>query len=475
MTCWPALRGTTTMASDNGDLESVQNNRDAVNAILRSRLNSRRRVPASPSQQRLWILNQLGADESAYNLGRAFVLLGKLKVDVLEQSMNYVLMRHEALRASFVSIDGFPFQIFGSKEQALSVRIMDCLEMSDDEMARMITEEVNRPFDLSRGPLVRALLLRKDEEKHVFIVTMHHIVTDGWSLRLFFEELSELYSAFIDGHPSPLPNLQIRYAEYWDAQRSYVDDDQLRVQLDYWMQVLGSECPTLLLPTDHQRAPRSVHRGAVHRIALSSDVARAVHELGKSESATSYMVLLTAFKALLYRYTGLCDIAIGTPVTGRKGEAAEKLIGFFVNTLVVRSSLRGELTYREALRRVRQNTLEAQDRQDVPFDRIVQHLQRSRLPGNNPFFQVMFAFQGLPPAGLRLADLEIEELNVDKARVPLELALSISSAGDGFSAVFEYSRDLFEVETIERMAGHFKTLLEGVIADPGCRLSELPL
>ncbi|MGH2708728.1 MAG: condensation domain-containing protein, partial [Actinomycetota bacterium] len=335
--------------------------------------------------------------------------------------------------------------------------------------------EYSRPFDLRRGPLFRALLVRLSEREHVLLLTAHHIVTDGWSMGVFIHELSALYQAFATGRPSPLAALPIQYADFAAWQREWLQGEVLEEQLGYWQKQLGGAPALLELPTDHPRPPVQSFRGASLPFALDSELTQALKALSQRAGVTPFMTLLGTFMVLLARYSRQEDIVVGSPIANRTHSQTEGLIGFFVNTLVLRVDLAGDPPFEELLRRVRRVALEAYAHQEVPFERVVEMLQPERSLSHSPLFQAMFALQTALVGELELPGLSLSPLTLERVTAKFDLSLELSEAEGTLVGVWEYSTELFEAATIERLGAHFQTLLEGIVADPKRRLSALPL
>jgi surfactin family lipopeptide synthetase A len=455
-----------------GSEVSSENKRDLLERLLRERA-EKKALPTSFAQQRLWFLHQLDPNNAVYNNTRALQLVGPLSIFALRQSVHEIVKRHEVLRTTFQEVDGRPFQVIGSNSQ-VGMPVTD-LQDTPDEIDHCIIKEAETPFDLSSGPLLRASVLRVNEEKHILLVTIHHILTDGWSMSIFFRELSELYAAFLAGRSSPLPELPVQYADYAHWQREYLQGDVLDKQLGYWKKKLSDKLSVIELPTDYPRSPSHTFKSAAHTLVLPKDVSDDLKQLSKQENGTLFMTLLAAFKVLLQRYTGQMDIIVGSPVAGRNHAETENLMGFFVNTLVLRTNLCGNPTFRKLLAWVRETTLEAQDHQDLPFEKLIEELHPERNSSHSPLFRIMFAFQNTPVQALNLPNVESSPLRIIKKTTAFELVLNLREIDDGLAATFLYSTDLFDPDTIERMAGHYQCLLEGIVADPEQRLSELPL
>jgi len=459
-------------------LEEARQGEQWMSAPVIMPMSRQDRLPLSFAQERLWFLDQMEPGCPAYNVPAAFRLTGPLDVAALERSLNEIVRRHEALRTTFVAIEGRPTQIIAPNLRiSMPVTDLGALPQAarESEMRRLTMEDAQRPFDLALGPLLRARVLRLAPRDHAFLLTAHHIVSDGWSIRVLVRELTALYGAGGADQPSPLPALPIQYVDYAIWQRAWLQGDVLERQLTSWKRHLAG-LPTMLdLPTDRPRPPRQTFRGATHTFVLPARLSRELSVFGHTEGATLFMVLLTAFQTLLMRYTGREDIAVGTPVAGRTRTEIEGLIGFFVNTLVIRTDLSGKPSFREALRRVREVTLAALAEQDLPFERLVEEVQPRRDLSFNPLVQVTFQVHTTPPDLPALPDVHVEVLRVDRRASPFDLSVEMVETTDGLVGAVEYNTDLFDAKTIERLAGHLQTLLEGVVADPERRVGALSL
>ncbi|HEX8189578.1 MAG TPA: amino acid adenylation domain-containing protein [Pyrinomonadaceae bacterium] len=442
------------------------------------------RPALSFAQQRLWLLDRLAPGSAAYNLPAAVRLRGPLDAGALGRALDEVVARHEALRTTFAEEDGLPFQVIAPRlEVALQVTDLGELPAGgrEAEARRLAGEEMARPFDLSAGPLLRARLLRLADDDHVALLTMHHIVSDGWSQGVLVSELSALYAAFSAGEASPLAELPIQYADYAAWQREYLTGEVLESQLSYWRGQLAG-VPALELPTDRPRPAVQTFRGARQGFLLDAELSRALREWSRSEGVTLFMTLLAAFHVLLSRYTGQSDIAVGTPVAGRDRLETEGLIGFFVNTLVVRAAVGGRgLTLREAVRRVRASALGAYAHQDLPFEKLVEELEPTRDLSRQPLFQVMAVMQNMPGGRLEMGGVELEGFGGEGeggegGAAKFDLTLMAEELGDGRLAVgFEYNRDLFDAWRIERMGRHYERVLGELVRDAGQEVARVEL
>ncbi len=430
-------------------------------------------VPLSFVQQRLWFLDQLEPGTSTYTIAVRRRLRGPIDETALTRALTELVRRHESLRTTFVTRNGEPRQRIMSPEPvAPEVVDLENVPAVDREMVveEHVHKEVQRPFSLARGPLFRPVLLRLAPEEHELIVSIHHIVADGWSLGLIAREIETLYQAYTTGAASPLPEVPLQYADFAIWQRQWLAGGVLEAQRAYWRQQLAALPPPLELPTDHPRARQSSPAAASHDLTLPRGLADALRQLGRREGVTPFMTMLAGFKAMLARCTGATDIVLGTPVANRNHLELESIVGFFANTLVLRTDLDGDPTFRELLGRVREVSLSAYANQDMPFEKLVEDLKPDRKLGQNPLFQISFVFQSGAGGG---GGLDFDFVTVGS---PFDLTLFVRETGEGgLSATIEYRRDLFRPDTIARIAGHYRTLLEGAAGDPDRRLSTLPL
>lgn len=434
--------------------------------------------PTSFAQQRLWFLDQLEPQSTVYNMPAALRLTGPLDVAALEESFNEIVRRHEVLRTTFSVKEGQPVQII-DPTLTLVVPVLDLRGLLEPErkaeVSRLSAEEAQLPFDLSRGPLLRSILLRLEAQEHILLLTMHHIVSDGWSMGILFRELSALYGAFSAGKPSPLPALPIQYADFAVWQRQWLQGEALKEQLSYWKKQLDGAPPMLELPTDRPRPAFQTFRGGRESLVLPKSLAEAIKKLGRQEGVTLFMALLGAFKTLLYRYTGQEDIVVGTPIAGRNWAEIEPLIGFFINSLVLRTDLSGNPSFRQLLSRVRRTALDAYAHQDLPFEKLVEELQPKRDLSRTPLFQVFFNMVGLEAPELSLHGLTVERLALLEPQSKFDFTLYVREKNQEIHLELVYNADLFHPDTASRMLGHFHILLDGIVANPDQRLSDLPI
>ncbi|HYG11056.1 MAG TPA: amino acid adenylation domain-containing protein [Pyrinomonadaceae bacterium] len=435
-------------------------------------------APVSFAQQRLWFLDQLRPGGSEYNLASALRLKGSLDVEALERCVDELVRRHESLRTTFKSVEGEAVQII-APHASVWLSPADLSHLPEDEREavamRRAREEAVRHFDLEKEPLARALLIQLAETEHILLFTMHHIISDGWSMGVLVRECSALYEAYSAGKPSPLAELPVQYADYAIWQREWLTGDALETQLSYWRDQLAGAPPSLELPTDFTRLDIQTTEGATQAIVLSGELVAALKTLSRREGATLFMTLLAAFNVLLYRYTGQDDILVGTPVGGRRDVRLESLIGFFVNTLTLRTDISGEPTFSELLARVREVCLNAYAHQDVPFEKLVEELQPARSLNRTPLFQVMFALQNTPQQELSLPGLKLETLDVENATTKFDLSFSAMESDGQLFCVLRYKTALFEAATIARMLRHFEMLLTNAVERPNERITSLPI
>jgi len=435
-------------------------------------------LPLSFAQERLWFIDQLEPGGSAYNVPDTMRLTGRLNVEALRQALDAIVVRHESLRTTFPVVKGRPVQII-TPSLSVALPIMDLSGLPESkreaEALRLVAEEAQRPFDLSLGSLMRALLLRLGDEEHILLLTMHHIVSDGWSMGVLFRELGALYEAFSGERESPLEELPIQYADYAVWQREWLRGERLEKHLSYWKEQLAGAPAVLELPTDKPRPAVQSFYGTRQFSVLSKNLSQALNELSRRESVTLFMTLLAAFQTLLMRYSGQEDISVGTDVANRNRAETEGLIGFFLNHLVLRTDLSGNPTFRELLRRVREMALEAYAHQDVSFHKLVEALKPERSLSHTPLFQVLFVLQNAPTEPLKLTGLTLSQLDFDRKMSKFDLALFIEETERGLVGNWVYKTDLFDAATVTRMTSHFETLLGSIVAQPDARLSALEM
>ncbi|MFP2932693.1 condensation domain-containing protein, partial [Pyxidicoccus sp. 3LG] len=426
--------------------------------------------PLSYAQQRVWFLDQLEPGTTAFNLPTALRLEGPLNVPALERALTELTRRHEALRTSFRDEGGTPLQdVHPPSPFPLPVVDLSGREDREAEALRIVTHETTRPFNLATGPLLRAMLLRLEVARHVLVLTMHHIVSDGWSMGVLIRELTALYPAFVAGQPSPLPELPLQYGDFAAWQRDWLKGETLETQLQWWRQQLAG-APELELPGDFPRPRHSRHLGGHTTLSLPRDVSAAFSELCKAEGITPFMAVLAAFQVVLGRYSGQDDIVVGSPIAGRNHHEVEGLVGFFLNTLVLRTRLTGDPTVRELLGRVRQVALDAFAHQHVPFE----HLQPPE-GGRGQHFNVMFMMQNFGKLDLELPGLTVSGVELPEQAAKFDLTLTCVEGPDGLHGVLEYDAEVFERSTAERMLKHLHQVIATMVARPDGKLSRLEL
>ena len=448
---------------------------DGLGASERERIP--RRVPAashplSYAQQRLWFLDQLVPGHAFYNCATAIRLQVALRPEVLEHSLNEIIRRHEALRTTFPSLGGKAAQVIVPRLR-LPLPVIDLRDLPpperEREALRLATEEARKPFDLALGPLVRATLVRLGNNDDLFLLTMHHIVSDGWSMSIFYDELKELYGAFCAARPPVLPELPIQYADFAIWQRSYLEGGTLEKQLAYWKKQLA-DLPMLQLPVDRPREAMRDFSGARQYLSMPADLLAALKSFSQRENVTLFMVLLAGLQAVLHRYTGQTDIVVGGPIANRNHLDIECLIGFFVNSVVLRTDISGDPTFLDLLRRTRETALAAYANEDVPFEKLVEVLQPERNLWRNPLYQVSLQYLSLAESPIGPAQVEIE-----KGTAAIDIAIDVMESPEGLVIRTEYSTELFDPATIRQMIAHLETVLRGAVENPGWRISELPL
>src|ERR1044071_2709243 len=456
-------------------LELKLSQSDATN-ILYAAIPPRRErdsAPLSFVQQRLWFLNQLEPESGAYNEAIALRLEGNLDLDALKSALNTIVERHEALRTN-VGIDasGNPIQLIG-KFRSVDLPLVDLQGKSENDAQQTIVEMRKLPFNLGQDLMLRVALLKTGGAEHILVVINHHIASDGWSSGVFSAELGTLYRAYSQGLANPLPPLPIQYADYAVWQRQWLQGEELGKQVAFWKENLR-DLPPLELPTNRPRPPIQNHRGARKSLVLPPLLTDRLVALGHQENATLFMTLLAAFQIFLHRYSAQEDIAVGSPIAGRTRVETEGLIGCFVNTLVYRNHVSDDQSFTEFLARVREGTLMAYEHPDLPFEKLVEELNPERSLNHSPLFQVLFAVQNMPRQKLEMPGLTVTALGIEPASAKFDLIVSFVGRDDRLLLRMEYDADLFDADTIERMLGHCRVLLEGIVADPTRRIAELP-
>ena len=436
-------------------------------------------LPVSFPQQRLWFLDQLEPGSTMYHIPGALRLIGILNAEALKGALNDIVVRHEVLRTTFVTLNGEAVQRIAPEAKVpFLVHDLSSLkaEQRQAEAHRLAAAEISRPFDLCAAPMLRAQLLRLEPQEHWLVLTVHHIAADGWSIAIVLRELVAFYHARCHAAPAALPALPIQYADFAVWQRARQQGALHDRQLAYWRTQLDGMPALLDLPTDHPRPAVQSYRGGHFTFEIDETLTAALHTLSRHAQATLFMTLSSAFALLLARYSRQNDVCLGTPVANRQHHELEHLIGFFVNTLVLRFKLNGEMSFTRLLQQTRETALAAYTHQDLPFEQLVEALQPERHLSHAPLFQVMFVLQNTPSMSFALPDLQAEPLQIAAPSIArFDLTLSMTEQDKRLQAVFEYNADLFERETIVRMSRHFRHLLEAIVVNPETPVAELPL
>ena len=429
-------------------------------------------LPLSFAQQRLWFLNQFeDGDDTQYNIPWVLRLEGPLHTAALENAFHALIHRHEGLRTTFHTREDTALQVI-AEQYPLALSIVDIAEAA---IPVHLHAQTHRRFNLSAGPLWEVQLLRLSSQTHLLLVNMHHIITDGWSIGVFNEELTTLYAAYNQGRSPTLPPLPIQYADFAHWQRHWLQGEVLEQQVAYWQQQLAGAPALLELPTDRPRPAQQSYRGSSVAFTLPAELTQQLRDLSYRENATLFMTLFSGFVMLLARYSGQHDICVGTPIANRQQAELEKLIGFFVNTLVLRAQLDEQTTGIELLRQVKETALSAYAHQDIPFEQLVEVLQPARSLSYSPIFQVMFVLQNMAQEAITLPDITVSSVAGEQTTAKFDLTISLFEAADEISGWIEFNTDLFDPETIERMAGHYRQLLSGMTADTRKPALDLPL
>ncbi|MEH2284582.1 MAG: amino acid adenylation domain-containing protein [Nostoc sp.] len=481
----PTIAGLAQLIEQHSQREQ-QLQRPAIQPIAREGL-----LPVSFAQERVYFIQQLAPESSAYQFQATMRFKGQLNVAVLQQCLNEIVLRHEIFRTTYPAVNGRLFQVI-HPHQLISFTVVDLQTFPEFEreveVRRLVEAEVQKPFDLNQLPLVRWVLLRLSDQEHLLIHIEHHITHDGWSFNVFLDELLKLYQAFCLGNPSPLTEPLLQFVDFAHWQRQWVKSQEAQAQLAYWQQKLSGSSPLLELPYNRQRPTEQTYNGDQIRVELPIGLCESLRVLSRQEGVTLFMTMLGAFLVILHRYTGQDDLSVGTAVANRRMQEVEKLIGMIVNNLVLRTDLSGNPTFRELLGRVRQVTLEAYSNEDLPFDKVVEVLKPIRNLSHNPLFQVMFSFHDSPMPDLSLPGLDIslhEPISNKSAKFDLDFLViprseqrvqnGSKTGAKGITLVLEYNSDLFDAATIQQMLEQYQNLLEGIVANPEQHLGELPL
>lgn len=425
-------------------------------------------LPTTYFQQRMWFYDQLLDQVSLYNIPNSFHIKGNLDISILQKSIQMIIERHESLRTNFNLVDGRLVQVIHEsiewKMEVIDYRALPA-EEKEAEIKRLAVEEMVKPFDLAQDPLIRATLIQVEEQEYVFLFTWHHIIADGWSVGVLLNELFTFYNALQSGEEIDLPELTIQYVDYAAWQREWLKGEDADKQLHYWRERLKGYTPLLQLPTDRPRPAVRSFQGEKISVLFSVDLLEKLHKVSRKEGSTLFMTLLSAFKVLLYRYSGQEDILVGTLVAGRSKRETEKLIGCFINTLILRSDLSGEPTFKELLQRVRETTLGAYAHQKIPFERLIEELQVEQNLSHSPLFQTMFLLQNIPVPSEAISDLQITPYDPGQGRglAEFDLYITMAESTQGLWTTFEYNTDLFDHATIQKMIDDYRSILEQVV------------
>lgn len=446
--------------------------------ITRRQKNGDERIILSFGQERLWFLYQMDPANPFYNLNTAARLMGVLDIDALERSINEIINRHEILRTRYQVIDGQPFGVVDSALK-LTIKVRDLLSLSEPdrepEAFKISAEYFQHPFDLGQGPLIRASVLKLGERNYLLLLSMHHIIFDGWSIGILFRELTTLYESYSARKLASLSELPLQYSDFAYWQRQWFQGEELKNHLAFWKNYLSGANTILDLHTDRPRPPVQSFRGARQSFRIPSGVVESIKSLAQHERATLFAALLSAFQTVLYRHTNQEDITVGTPVANRNKVEIENLIGFFVNTVAIRVDLSGNPTFRQLLGRVRETILEVQTHQEIPLERVVEEVQPKRELNRAPLFQVMFVLQNAPLPQLKLADLTLVPMEIDNGTAKFDLTLYMRETGQELTGSLAYNTDLFESASIARMIACFQTLVKSVATDADQQISKLEL
>ena len=437
-----------------------------------------RNLPLSYGQERIWFLQELELASPVYNLPSSFKLHGPLDINILQKSFNEIINRHEILRTSISIIEGQPTQ-FINQNLTISIPIIDLSDLNDLEKSRevdkLILKDSEKAFDLSDPPLIRIKIIQLKPNENVLFINFHHIVTDGWSMRILYEELSTLYENYLQNKPSPLPGLEYQYVDFSQWQRKWMTLDLQKSQLNYWNKQLAQSSPLLNLPFDSPRTTIKNYRGEKHSFKIPTHISIALKDLSHKENVTFFMTLLSAYSLLLHRQSGQFDITIGVPIANRYRIEFEKLIGFFLNTIVLRTDLTGNPSFIDYLQRIKKIALEAYENQDIPFEKLLEFLQPDRDPSHTPLFQTWFVYQEYPRQPLKLANLDVNRYFINTDTAMFDLSLSILDTDEELIGTFSFNSDVFSKATIIRFVEQFQALLESIKKNPEEKISNIEL
>lgn len=441
------------------------------------RINRADNLPLSFGQQRIWFMDKLEPNSALYNEFLALNINGNLNIKMLEKSLNTIIQRHEILRTTFKDENGEPSQVIqNSTELKISIKDLSSIQSKDRDSVIMeiINEQINIPFDLSTGPLIRCNIIQKNNHSYVFLLVMHHIIFDGWSIEILQNEMSSLYNSYLGGIDSKLKSLKIQFADYANWQKDGLYKERFKKQLEYWEDKLGGELPVLSLPTDFPRPKVQSYQGSKKTVTLPVSIVEKLKQISLKEDATLYMTMLSAYNIFLHRYTQQEDILIGTPIANRNRKELENLIGFFVNTLVIRTNISEDISFRDLIKSIRQNSIDAFANQDLPFEKLVESIQPNRDMSYSPVFQTMFVYN-TESENIDFKGLEVSSFDVQSNVSKFDLTLYVNSSVENIDLTFEYNKDLFKDTTINRMMDHFLILLDQISILPEENISKLSL
>ncbi|MDG1462420.1 MAG: condensation domain-containing protein, partial [Gammaproteobacteria bacterium] len=427
--------------------------------------------PTSFGQRRLWFLDQLEPNSSAYNISFATRLIGNINTDALQAAIDDLVVRHETLRTSFDVEDDEPVQLV-AEHGHISLQITRSDNLAEDAVKHLLAQLANQSFNLRRGPLLTVHLIQLRDDESILFLNIHHIIADAWSLGVFYSELVNRYESHSTGNSEALAELQIQYGDFAEWQQEWMQGKEQQAQLNYWKECLSDAPPLLELPIDHPRPRLQTHNGATLTRQLDPALAASLRQLAQSEQCTLFVLFLAAYNVLLMRYSGSDDIVVGTPIAGRSKLELEPLIGFFVNTLAMRTELAGNPSFTTLLQQVKQNSLNAFRNQNVPFEKLVEELQPDRVMSYSPVFQTLFVLEHDAVSSNSFSELTAKAEPVQSDTAKFDLSLYVSESSSALSCIFEYNTDLFEANTIERMLNHFEVLLESVAANASVNVAD---
>lgn len=473
-----------TIAQLASEIERVVNKEEAIEVPSLQRVDREKSLPLSFAQHRLWLFEEMNTGSAVYNVPAAIRFKGNLNVKALQQSLNEIVRRHETLQTTFHKREGESWMQINA-DTVLSFQHFDLISVPEERkqsvLKKMIDEEAQQPFDLRKAPLMRCLLFHMEDDHHILLLNMHHIVTDGWSIGVLIKELTLLYDAYIQEKPSPLPELEIQYADFSVWQREWLKGNELDLQLEYWLKQLDGELPVLDLPIDRPRPAIQTYRGSTVKRSLPQELINHLKRWSKNQEATLFFTMLAAFKVWVYRYTGQKELIIGTPISNRSRPDLEHLIGFFVNMLPLRTELTGELSFSEYVNQVKEICLQAYDHQDLPFEKMVERLKLDRDLSRSPIIQVLFALHNTPMSKLELTNLTAEQIDVETGTAKFDLTLNVVDLESArlneeqTILVCEYNSDLFYNTTVERFMDSYICLLQAIAENPEIKLDDISL